>query len=164
MRAERVRARCGGTHLEVLAHSIALAIILALMTTLGACTRPGGGEAHQGAEKEMQEVSASSAEIEPRMVGHVRRMQTMSGEDLNAMIPAHRQMAVHFLNEMDHEVRDRTPAPDSEWVATVDSTRADLETFGSGSATELKARMDAHGARMLRLAEMHRRITGGAAH
>ena len=145
-------------------HGRAHAVALILVATLAACGEPRGGEAHPGADDELRDVSTPSAEIEPRMVGHVRRMRTMSGEELSAMIPAHRQMAVHFLDEMDHEVRDRTPAPDSGWVATLYSARADLETFGSGSAAELKARMDAHGARMLRLAEMHRRITGSTAH
>ena len=164
MRAEPVRAPWGGPYLEVVVHGMVRAVALTLAATLGACDAPRGGESHPGADDELREISAPSAEIEPRMAGHVRRMRNMSGEELNGMIPAHRQMADHFLDEMDHEVRARTPAPDSAWVATLDSARADLETFGSGTAAELKARMDAHGARMLRLAEMHRRITGSTAH
>lgn len=92
------------------------------------------------------------------MQSHMRMMQGMGADSMKAMLPQHRQMVANMLAQMNQEMRRMNMAQDPAWTATVDSIRQDLTTMPSMSASELHAFMPRHGARVMRLVEMHQRM------
>ena len=92
----------------------------------------------------------------PEMQAHMERMMgDMSGEQMQAMLPTHRQMVANMLSRMNGEMRQMNMAADAGWNATVDSLRQDLVRLPELGATELKATMPTHMGRVRRLSEMH---------
>ncbi len=92
----------------------------------------------------------------PEMQAHMRQMMGgMSGEQMNAMLPTHRQMVANMLSRMNGEMRQMNMAADAGWTAITDSVRQDLVRLPELSPAELKSTMPAHMARVRRLAEMH---------
>jgi hypothetical protein len=90
------------------------------------------------------------------MQTHMRMMDTMSADQIKAMLPMHRRMAANMLSQMNAEMQGMTMAGDARWSATVDSIRQDLIRMPEMGAQELKAMMPAHHTRMTRLMQMHR--------
>ncbi|MGH7466844.1 MAG: hypothetical protein ACRENP_02555 [Longimicrobiales bacterium] len=96
-----------------------------------------------------------SSEMITEMMGHMNRMQRMSGDSLKAMMPSHRQMAANMLAQMNREMQSMNMTGDSAWTATLDSVRADLTRMPELSPAELQALMPDHQRRMMRLMEAH---------
>ena len=94
------------------------------------------------------------------MQTHIRMMDTLSAQQLTAMLPMHRQMAANMLSRMTSDMRSMNMTADQAWSATVDSLRQDLVRMPEMSGSELKAMMPAHHARMTRLMQMHRDMMG----
>jgi hypothetical protein len=95
------------------------------------------------------------------MQAHLQGMHGASGDSLRAMLPAHRQMTANMLASMGREMREMDMKGDAAWEATADSLRQDLVRMPEMGAAELKGFMPAHQARLERLMEMHRRMSGG---
>lgn len=91
---------------------------------------------------------------------HIRMMQGMSGDRMKAMLPAHRQMVANMLSQMNSEMRQMNMQSDPKWTALADSVRQDLVRMPEMSAVELRSFMPAHGARVMRLMDTHRSMTG----
>ena len=90
------------------------------------------------------------------MQTHVRMMDTVSPNQMKAMLPMHRQMTANMLTRMSADMRSMNMPADAAWSAMVDSLRQDLTHMPDMSAAELKTMMPAHHARMTRLMQMHR--------
>jgi hypothetical protein len=94
------------------------------------------------------------------MQAHMRMMDTASAATMQAMMPMHHQMADSMISRMNEDMRRMNMTADSAWAATVDSLRQDLSRMSAMTAEEMRALMPAHRARMMRLLEMHRTMTG----
>lgn len=90
---------------------------------------------------------------------HLRMMDTASAGTMKSMMTMHHEMADSLVTRMDADMRAMNMAGDSSWTATVDSVRADLRRMHSMSPDSMKAIMSQHRARMMRLMDMHRRMT-----
>jgi hypothetical protein len=91
---------------------------------------------------------------------HMRMMDTMSADQMKAMLPMHRQMVANMLSRMNQEMRSMNMQGDRAWTATADSLRQDLLRMPELSGQELKTMMPAHQARVTRLMKMHRDMMG----
>lgn len=89
---------------------------------------------------------------------HMRMMQSATPEQMKSMLPSHRQTVANMLSQMNAEMRSMNMAADAEWNATVDSIRQDLIHMPEMSGQELKAMVPAHGARVMRLLDVHERM------
>jgi hypothetical protein len=95
-----------------------------------------------------------------RMQQHLRLMTGASGDSLEAMLPAHRQMVASMLAQMNQQMRSMNMTVDPHWTALADSLRQDLVRMPEMSPAELKAFMPAHQARSTRLMAMHQAMMG----
>lgn len=87
------------------------------------------------------------------------QLQIMQGavrDSLKAMLPMHRQMTENLIAELHREMRRMNVSGDAAWIATVDSLRQDLARMPGMDGEELWSFFPEHGARLNRLAEMHR--------
>ena len=107
----------------------------------------------------MQMPGMMSAATMDSMETHMRMLDGMSGEQMKAMLPAHRQMVANMLSQMNQEMRSMNMSGDPQWTATADSIRQDLIHMAEMSPQELNRAMPAHHARITRLMEMHRKMT-----
>ena len=107
----------------------------------------------------MQMPGMMSAATMDSMETHMRMMDGMTGEQMKAMLPAHRQMLANMLSQMNQEMRSMNMSGDPQWTATADSIRQDLIHMPERSPQELKRAMPAHHARITRLMKMHRKMT-----
>ena len=96
-----------------------------------------------------------------QMRAHLQAMHGAGGDRLKALLPMHRQMAANLIAEMNREMRQMNMTADPAWTATVDSLRQDLVRMPEMGAAEMLAAMPAHEARLDRLLQMHRSMTGG---
>ena len=94
------------------------------------------------------------------METHMRMMDTASAATMQAMMPMHHQMADSMISRMNEDMRRMNMATDSAWTVTVDSLRQDLGRMSAMTTSEMMAMMPAHRARMMRLMQMHRTMTG----
>lgn len=94
------------------------------------------------------------------MRAQMRMMETMSGNQLKAMVPMHRQMAANMLSSFDDAMQRMNMTPDASWTALRDSIRQDLIHMPDLTAVELKAAMPAHEGRLTRLMKMHSDMMG----
>ncbi|MDB4951633.1 MAG: hypothetical protein JWM27_4282 [Gemmatimonadetes bacterium] len=124
-------------------------------STTGAATS-ASPSAGQTASMPMQ----SSTGME-EMQAHLQAIRGASGDSMRAMLPAHRQMTANMLASMGREMREMDMKGDAAWDATADSLRQDLVRMPEMDSAELKGFMPAHQARLERLMEMHRRMSGG---
>ena len=90
----------------------------------------------------------------------MRMMDTMSSDQMRAMLPLHRQMATNMLSRMDQDIRSRNVTATPAWNATVDSLRQDLARMPDMSGPEIRTMMTAHHTRMTRLMQMYRDMMG----
>ncbi|PYP51974.1 MAG: hypothetical protein DMD39_07510 [Gemmatimonadetes bacterium] len=102
-----------------------------------------------------------SAGMMDSMRTHMGMMEGMTGDRMKAMLPAHRQMVANMLSRMSSEMRQMNMQPDAKWTALTDSVRGDLVRMPDMSAAELRSAMPAHGARVMRLMQMHRSMISG---
>jgi len=102
-----------------------------------------------------------SAGMMDSMQTHMGMMEGMSADRMKAMLPAHRQMVANMLSRMSSEMRQMNMQPDAKWTALTDSVRGDLVRMPDMSAAELRSAMPAHGARVMRLMQMHRSMISG---
>ncbi|MBW3554720.1 MAG: hypothetical protein KY466_14495 [Gemmatimonadetes bacterium] len=98
-----------------------------------------------------------------RMGAHMRMMEGMSGDSIQAMLPMHRQMVANMIASMNREMREMNMPGDAAWRAAVDSLRSDLVAMPQMDAAELEALMPAHHRRAMRLMEMHGEMMEGMA-
>jgi hypothetical protein len=146
-------------------------LALAGVATLAAC-RSANDDAAGARDTAARADSAAGMAGMPGMTGmmgagmmdsmqtHMRMMDTMSAEQMKAMLPMHRQMAGNTLSRMNQDMRSMNMPGDQAWNATADSLRHDLTRMPELSGQELKAMMPAHHARMTRLMQMHRDMMG----
>ena len=115
-----------------------------------------GGDSAGGMMGGMSGMGSMTGGMGPEMQAHMQRMMgDVSGEQMRAMLPTHRQMVANTLSRMNGEMRQMNMAADAAWNATVDSLRQDLVRLPELGAAELKTTMPAHVARVRRLGEMH---------
>ncbi len=95
-----------------------------------------------------------------QMQDHLRMMNGASGDSLETMLPAHRQMVGNMLAQMNQQMRSMNMTADPQWMALVDSLRQDLVRMPEMSPTLLQNLMPAHRARVTRLMQMHRSMMG----
>jgi len=94
------------------------------------------------------------------MQTHMRMMDSM-GAGMKSMVPAHRQMVANMLSQLNGEMRKMNMTPDVKWTALTDSIRQDLVRIPDMTGSELRSFMPQHGARVMRLMEMHRAMMSG---
>jgi len=95
-----------------------------------------------------------------QMQDHLRMMNGASGDSLETMLPAHRQMVGNMLGQMNQQMRSMNMNADPQWTALVDSLRQDLVRMPDMSPKELQDFIPAHRARITRLMGMHRSMMG----
>ena len=123
-----------------------------------------GGDSAGGMMGGMSGMGGMTGGMDPEMQAHMQRMMGgVSGEQMRAMLPTHRQMVANSLSRMNGEMRQMNMAADAGWTATVDSLRRDLVRLPDLGAAELEATMPAHMQRVARLGEMHRQMMRGMA-
>ncbi|MGK2962116.1 MAG: hypothetical protein ACSLFK_08210 [Gemmatimonadaceae bacterium] len=115
----------------------------------------GGMQGMQGMQGGMMGGMMDSMQTQMRM------MEGVSEDDLKAMLPAHRTMAANMLSQLEGEMRKMNMQPDMKWKALTDSIRQDLVRMPEVSASETRSFMAQHGARIMRLTQMHRSMMGG---
>ena len=107
-----------------------------------------------GGMRGMQGMAGMSAMMDTMQV-QMTQMMTGSGDQMKGLLPMHRQMVANMLSQMFSEMRSMNMPADAAWTALADSVRQDLVHLPDMSASELKAAMLAHAARVARLMEMH---------
>jgi hypothetical protein len=109
----------------------------------------------------MQMGGMMSSAMTDSMQSHMRMMDGVTGDQMKAMLPAHRQMVNNMLSEMNVVMRRMNMSSDAKWTALTDSVRQDLTRMPDMSSTQLKSFMPEHAARVMRLMDMHRSMMGG---
>lgn len=95
------------------------------------------------------------------MQTHLRMIEGMSADSMTMMLPAHREIVANLLAGMEADMRRMNMQPDAEWTALTDSVRKDLVRMPEISTGDLRSLMPEHGARVMRLMQMHRSMMGG---
>jgi hypothetical protein len=93
-----------------------------------------------------------------QMQNHMRLMDGAGADNIASMLPTHRQMVANMIAQFNKDMRDMNMASDNAWNATVDSLRQDLTRMPEMQESELQQFMSAHGARVTRLMESHRKM------
>lgn len=124
---------------------------------------PAGGTAAARADTAggMQGMAGMGTATMDQVDVHMRSMMGAVADSMKMMLPEHRQMVANMLSGMDTQMRQMNMKADAAWSALADSVRADLTRMPDLSATDLKAMMDAHMARVHRLMEMHKSMGAG---
>jgi predicted small lipoprotein YifL len=104
--------------------------------------------------------SVGQGGIAAQLQAHMQMMEGASGEELQRMLPEHRQLVANMVAQFNREMRDMNMADDSDWNQTVDALRNDLVRLPEMSADELQAFLPEHQARIDRLIDMHRGMMG----
>lgn len=89
------------------------------------------------------------------MRSDIERFRSMSGTQMKAALPAHRQIAANMLSQMNADMRRMNMSADPAWNALVDSVRQDLVRLPDAPAGALPATLTPHLARVERLMAMH---------
>lgn len=154
-----------------ISHALALAVVG--VAALSSCQR-SDRDATAGATAAPADTAASMGDM-PGMGGtggimgaamadsmhaHMQHMETMTGDQMKAMLPEHRQMAANMLSRMTSEMRSMNMSGDAAWNATADSLRQDLARMPDMSAQQLKSMMAGHHGRIMRLLGMHGSMMG----
>ena len=108
----------------------------------------------------MPGMTGAGSSMMDSMRTHMRLMRSATPEQMKSMLPSHRQTVANMLSQMNAEMRNMNMPADPAWNATVDSIRQDLIHMPDMNGKELKAMMPAHGARLMRLLDMHERMLG----
>ena len=154
-------------------------LVLLVTTTVGSCRSSKGSSAAgdtaaanaragslEGETKSdsdsgmagMPGMASAGSSMMDSMRTHMRMMQSATPEQMKSMLPSHRQTVANMLSQMNAEMRSMNMPADPAWNATVDSIRQDLIHMPDMSGKELEGMMPAHGARVMRLLDMHERM------
>ena len=94
------------------------------------------------------------------MQTHMRAMESMSGDQLKAMVATHRQMVANMLSSFDNSMQRMNMPSDSARTALRDSIRQDLIYLPELSVAQLKSSMPKHASRLARFMRMHAQMMG----
>ncbi|MGK2935259.1 MAG: hypothetical protein ACSLFE_08490 [Gemmatimonadaceae bacterium] len=130
------------------------------VATADAAARGPAASPHAGMEG-MGDMPMGSSTTTDQLRAYMMAMQAASGDSAMRMLPMHRQMAANMLTQFNREMAQMNMPDDAAWRATVDSLRQDLARMPEWSAAEMQQMLPGHGARMLRLMEMHGSMMGG---
>jgi hypothetical protein len=97
------------------------------------------------------------------MGAHIRTMCGMGAEQMESMLPMHRQMTANMVAQMNDQMRQMYVPASVDWTSTVDSVREDLVQMPDMSPRHLQQFMPAHCARVQRLLRMHQMMMQGTA-
>ena len=129
-----------------------------------AATDSGNASAHMSRMMDTANMPGMEAMMTSRTTDSMRAqmhmMDTMSGNQLKAMVPMHRQMVANMLSSFDDAMQRMNMTADSNWTALRDSIRQDLIHMPDLSAPQLKAAMPNHEGRLMRLMKMHADMLG----
>ena len=148
-------------------------LAIAAAVSLAACARENGEDAADTAAQAGDTARAAAQDtigmqgmegmqgmggsgMTEQMRAHMRMMDGIGADSMKAMLPMHRQMVANMISQFDREMRQMNMKGDPAWQATIDSLRQDQIRMPEMSASELRAFMPRHGARVMRLTEMHR--------
>lgn len=109
----------------------------------------------------MRSAGMMSAGMMDSMQTHMSMMEGMTADRMKGMLPEHRQMVANMLSRMNAEMRQMGMQSDAKWTALTDSVRRDLVRMPDMGAAQLRSAMPAHGARVMRLMQMHSAMLGG---
>lgn len=152
-------------------------LAIAAAVALSACARDNGGDgadtaalAGDTARGAAQDTSGmqgmqgmqgmGGGGMMEQMQAHMRMMDGAGADSMKAMLPMHRQMVANMISQFDGEMRQMNMKADPAWQATIDSLRQDNVRLPEMSASELRAFMPQHHARVMRLMDMHRAMMG----
>lgn len=133
---------------------------IACMTT--ACESDGATQDSASAPDSPRAVVAApdSAAAVATLLADIRnRVEMMNGMNatyIAEMFPAHHQAVSNVLNRMAAEEGARGLRPSARRRALADSVRSDLRRMAEMRPAKLELEMRPHGARLLRLIELHR--------
>jgi len=97
-----------------------------------------------------------SSDTADQVQAQLQIMQGALRDSLKAMLPMHRQRAETMIAGFHREMQGMNVTGGAAWNATVDSLRQDLARMPEMDAEELWSFFPQHGARLNRLAQMHR--------
>ena len=117
-------------------------------------TKAGGMAGMSGMQGMMSPAMADSMQAE------MKKMASMSPDQMAAMLPMHRQMVGNMLSQMSTDMRSMNMPADAAWTALTDSVRQDLIRLPDMSKAELKQAIPPHHARVTRLMQMHKDMMG----
>ena len=83
------------------------------------------------------------------------RMTGMTGSQMAAIMPMHRQAVTNVLAQMTSHMQQMGVSPSPAFSALADSIRADLDQMSAMSPAALVRAMPAHDARLSRLEQSH---------
>lgn len=85
----------------------------------------------------------------------LRRMDGAGANDIQALVPAHRQTVTNMIAQFRQDMRGRSSSDNANFTATIDSVERDLQRMQGMSAQELQRLMPDHSARVRRLMDTH---------
>lgn len=98
--------------------------------------------------------------IGAQIQGHMQMMQGASGDQLQQMLPEHRQLVANMIAQMNREMRDMDMSGNTEWNDTVTALRDDLVRLPEMTPDELQEFIPEHQTRIDRLIAMHQEMMG----
>lgn len=104
--------------------------------------------------------SAPSRGTQAALDTDMRAMMGAREDQLQAMIPQHRQLITTMIARMNAEMGPGNTGAPAGWMATRDSVNQDLMRFPNMSAHDIQAMLPGHQARVNRLMQMHRGSMG----
>ena len=104
--------------------------------------------------------SAPSRGAQAALETGMRAMTGARGDQLQAMMPQHRQLVTTMIAQMNAEMGSGNTGGSAGWMATRDSVNQDLMRFPNMSVRDIQAMLPGHEARVNRLMQMHRGSMG----
>ena len=152
-------------------------LAIAAAVALSACARENGGDSADTAAPGGNTAGAAAQDtggmqgmegmqgmrgggMTEQMQSHMRMMDGAGADSMKAMLPMHRQMVANMISQFDREMRQMNMKADPAWQATIDSLRQENVRLPEMNASELRAFMPQHRARVMRLMDMHRAMMG----
>jgi hypothetical protein len=99
--------------------------------------------------------ASSTATMIAEMKENLSEIEKVGPDSLEIVVAKHRAMAAALLSEMNREMAAMQMQGDARWSAIADSVRQDLILLPETKAAALRALVDAHKTRMLRMMQMH---------
>lgn len=118
--------------------------------------RTGGVMSGTGAGTDMQGRGTNATHpMTEQVQADLRRMDGAGANDIQALVPSHRQTVTTMIAQFRQDMRDRSTSNHTAFTATIDSVERDLQRMQGMSAQELQRLMPDHGARLRRLMDTH---------
>jgi signal transduction protein with GAF and PtsI domain len=108
----------------------------------------------------MKQMSPAESALVDSVQSHLSAQSTMTAAQLASSMSAHRALVKSLLVQMDSDRKAMTAPPDSAWIATEDSVKADLNKLATLPRAQLKAAVASDSARISRLIEMRKSMMG----